>query len=155
MEQPEARKSRVDNSETPCYAKWELLSLTYMRLRTSLQRRTLLRAVKFAPKPMTSGELRRRLPGLAAATLFRNLETLVRRGEIFSVDGLDGKRRYIGHAWHEAEFSCQRCGKTRHIKSESLPTSINRKMFGQQRVFVATLRASGLCASCLKKGFGE
>ncbi len=84
--------------------------------------------------------------------MFRNLETLVRRGEIFSVDGLDGQRRYVGHAWHEAEFHCQRCGKTRSMNSNSLATMVNKKMFGQQRVFVATLRASGLCATCLKKG---
>ena len=81
--------------------------------------------------------------------MFRNLDKLVRRGEIFTVDGLDGKRRYVGHAWHEAEFRCQRCGKTRQIKSDTLPTIVNKKMFGRQRVFVATLRASGLCAACL------
>ncbi len=121
-----------------------------MRLRSSPQRQTLLRAVKFAPGPLTSVEIRRLVPKLASTTLFRNLEKLVERGEIFSVDGLDGKRRYVGHAWHEAEFHCQRCGKTRHLKSQNLPTVINRKMFGNQRVFVATLRASGLCASCLK-----
>lgn len=120
-----------------------------MRQRTSPQRQTLLRAVKFATKPLTSAEIRRAVPKLASTTTFRNLETLVRRGEIFIVDGLDGRRRYVGHAWHESEFRCQRCGKTRHLKSNSLPTNINRKMFGQQRVFVATLRASGLCANCI------
>ncbi|MEK7537447.1 MAG: transcriptional repressor [Patescibacteria group bacterium] len=122
-----------------------------MRRRHSPQRQAILRAVKFAPEPLTSADLRRRLPQLAEATLFRNLDTLVARGEIFTVEGLDGGRRYIGHAWHEAEFSCQRCGKTQRLKSQTLPTSVNRRMFGQQRVFVATLRAGGLCGGCLKK----
>jgi len=121
-----------------------------MRQRTSPQRQTLLRVVKFAPQPLTAGDIRRALPSHAEATFFRNLDKLVERGEIFMLDGLDGKRRYVGHAWHEAEFRCQRCGKVRHLKSQSLPTVINRKMFGNQRVFVATLRASGLCASCLR-----
>lgn len=123
-----------------------------MRQRSSPQRQTLLRAVKFAPEPLTSAEIRRRVPKLASTTTFRNLDNLVRRGEIFVVDGLDGQRRFVGHAWHEAEFRCQRCGMTRHLKSETLPVNINRKMFGHQRVFVATLRASGLCGTCLKKG---
>jgi len=121
-----------------------------MRLRTSPERQTLLRVVKFSPGPLTSGEIRDQLPKHSEATFFRNLEKLVQRGEIFLVDGLDGKKRYVGHAWHEAEFRCQRCGKTRHLKSQTLPTTINRKMFGNQRVFVATMRASGLCASCFK-----
>lgn len=121
-----------------------------MRQRTSPERQTLLRVVKFSPGPLTSSEIRLLLPELASTTLFRNLDTLVKRGEIFLVDGLDGKKHYVGHAWHEAEFRCQRCGKTRHLKSQTLPTNINRKMFGNQRVFVATMRASGLCASCLK-----
>lgn len=122
------------------------------RQRTSKQRQALLRTLKFAPEPLTSAQLRHALPTLASATTFRNLRALTKRGEIFIVDGLDGQRRYIGHTWHEAEFRCQRCGKTRRLKSDTLPASINRKMFGQQRVFVATLRASGLCGACLKKG---
>lgn len=121
-----------------------------MRLRSSLQRQTLLRAVKFSPTPLTSVEIRRQVPGLAKATLFRNLETLVRRGEIFLVEGLDGQKRYVGHAWHEAEFRCQRCGKIRHLKSTSLPKYVDRKMFGDQTVFISKLMAQGLCATCVK-----
>jgi len=122
-----------------------------MRQRSSPQRQQLLRAVKFSSTPLTSAEIRRLVPKLASATLFRNLESLVKRGEIFSIDGLDGHRRYVGHAWHEAEFRCQRCGKTKQYNSDSLPSMVSKKMFDQQRVFVATLRVSGLCASCLKK----
>lgn len=122
-----------------------------MRRRTSPQRQTILRMVKFAPAPMTSGELRRRLPKLAPATLFRNLEQLVEHGEIFSVDGLDGNRRYVGHAWHEAEFRCQRCGQTQRLDGQVRPNAVDQQVFSRSQVFVTTFRASGLCAACLKE----
>lgn len=119
--------------------------------RHTKQRQLILRQVKLSIKPITTDDICRALARtISRATVYRNVDVLARRGEIFTVDSLDGKRRYVGHAWHEAEFRCQRCRKTRQLKSDNLSNNVNRKMFGQQRVFVATLRTSGLCAACYR-----
>lgn len=111
--------------------------------------------VKFSPQPLTSAELQRRLPAVAAATLFRNLEYFVRRGEIFVIDGPDGKRRYVGQAYHSATFRCQRCGKERVLTSATLPAYVDRKMFGRQEIVTSQLIAQGFCASCMKKIYAK
>ncbi len=123
-----------------------------MIYRQSQHRQAILRVVKFSAEPMTSGEIHRRLPRVPEATLFRNLERLVERGEIFLIDGIPGKRGYVGHTWHEAEFTCVQCGKKRHLKHRSLPGYVDRKMFGHQEIFTTQLMAQGRCGTCAKKG---
>lgn len=124
-------------------------------LRHSPQRQTILRIVKFSDRPLSAADIsrgvRRVLPKLGRATLYRNLESLAAVGEIAEVPTDDGIRRYVGSEWHDATFTCQRCGKTRRLTSRTLPTYVDRKMFGDQTIFTSTLRATGLCATCAKK----
>lgn len=124
-------------------------------LRRTTQRQTILRTVKFSVEPVTAeavaAAVKKFLPGVGVATVYRNLQHLVERGEIYRVESRDGVRRYVGHTHHTAVFTCQRCGKERHLKSQSLPAYVDRKMFGDQVVTVSQLTASGLCAACRKK----
>jgi Fe2+ or Zn2+ uptake regulation protein len=122
-----------------------------MRQRTSPQRQTILRMVKFTSRPLTSAEIRQALPKLAEATIFRNLGKLVRNGEIYIVDEQDGQRRYTGHAHHEAVFTCQRCGHHRRLRSRTLDDYVQRKMPGMQIIYTSRLTAQGLCRSCAKE----
>lgn len=116
------------------------------------QRQAVLRAVKFSSEPLTAAAMLQRLrtAGLSRATLFRNLRRLVTNGEISAIEGHDGVTRYVGHAYHEALFRCQRCGRKRQLKSQTLPGYVDRKMFGRQSIMTSQLIAQGLCASCAK-----
>lgn len=124
-------------------------------LRRTNQRQIVLRAVKFSVEPVTAEIVARivkkTILGIGKATLYRNLLRLVEAGEIYQVESRDGVRRYIGHTYHTAIFTCQRCGKVRQLKSRTLPAYVDRKMFGDQVVTVSELTASGLCATCAKK----
>lgn len=124
-------------------------------LRRTTQRQAILRIVKFSVDPMTADAVTKAVksvsPGIGEATVYRNLRRLVERGEIYHVESSDGVRRFIGHAYHTATFTCQRCGKERTLKSQTLPDYFDRKMFGNQVVTVSQLIASGLCATCQKK----
>lgn len=112
-----------------------------------------LRTVKFAPTPLTATEMVARLRplGISRATLFRTLKYYVELGEIAAIDSRDGRTRYVGHAFHEAVFRCQRCGQERLLKSQTLPAYVDRKMFGRQSVITSQLIAQGMCSSCAKK----
>ncbi len=117
-------------------------------------RQAVLRAVKFSSAPITAAEIKVKLGKMAGgteSTIFRNLNFLVRNGEIATIEGLDGQTRYVGHAYHEAIFRCVRCKKERQLNSQSLPDYVDRKMFGQQSIVTSQLIAQGLCTECLKK----
>ncbi len=114
------------------------------------QRQAILRAVKFAPEPLSMADLQRRLQslGISRATLFRGLRFYLDRGEIAVVDGPRGVQQYVGHAYHSAVFRCQRCGKERRLKGNTLPAYVDRKMFGHQSIVTSQLIAQGLCGTC-------
>ncbi len=124
-------------------------------VRRTTQRQTVLRTVKFATGPLTADEVvqavRRTVPGVGLATVYRNLRSLVSRGELYQVESQDGVRRFVGHTFHTALFTCQRCTKAHRLTSQTLPAYVDRKMFGDQVVTVSQLSASGLCAACAKK----
>lgn len=120
-------------------------------MRHTPQRQAILRLIKLTPEPLSSAvissRIRKGMAGVSRATIYRNIDQLVKNGEIFRLDGEDGPE-YIGHAYHQATFRCQRCGKERQLKSATLPTYVDRKMFGKQKIFTSQLIAQGLCGTC-------
>lgn len=123
-------------------------------LRHTEQRQAVLRTVKFAATPLSPAQVLRavRRAGISRATLYRGLKHLVESGEIAALDGPDGTTLYVGHAFHQSTFRCQRCGKVRILTSQSLPAYVDRKMFGHQAIVTSQLVAQGLCGSCARKG---
>jgi len=119
-----------------------------MKSRHTTNRFAILRLLKTTAVPLSAQEIRRRQPRLSVATIYRNLELLAVKGEIVAIEGDDDQVRYIGHAWHEAEFRCVRCGRKRHLKHKSLPGYVDRKMFGHQAIIASQLLAQGLCGKC-------
>lgn len=123
--------------------------------RYTQQRQQIMRLVKFSTEPVTAATVAKKVRAqglrLSTATIYRNLELLVRTGAISAVPSDDRVKHYVGSEWHDATFTCQRCGKRRHLTSRTLPRYVDRKMFGDQMIFTSSLRATGLCASCAKK----
>lgn len=125
-----------------------------MITRHTKSRQAVLRAVKLSPQALGADQVLKRVqpwwPDANAATVYRNLDFLTKRGEIYRLEGEDGVKRYIGHSFHEVRFRCQRCGKVRALPSQSLQEYVNRKMWGKQTVFFSRLTAQGLCGSCMR-----
>jgi Fe2+ or Zn2+ uptake regulation protein len=123
------------------------------RVRHTEQRQIVLRTIKFSPDPMSAAVLERKLraAGISRATLFRALKHYVANGEIALIDDGRGTSQYVGHTYHAAIFRCQRCGKERRLNSRTLPSYVDRKMFGHQSIVTSQLIAQGLCGSCAKK----
>lgn len=123
-------------------------------IRHTKQRQAVLRAVKLSAQALTAEEIHVRVRGLfpemSLATIYRGLDFFSKRGEIYRIEGDDGIKRYIGHAFHEVKFRCQRCGQVRELPSDTLQDYVNRKMWGKQTVFFSRLTAQGLCAACLR-----
>jgi Fe2+ or Zn2+ uptake regulation protein len=121
-----------------------------MPVRHTRQRQSILLAVKTSATGLTAdavfSSVKRGLPAVGRATVYRNLETLTKRGELFRFEGEDGVRRYYGHVFHEAVFRCQRCGKHEQIPGVMVPANI----FSKQTILLSRLSAQGICASCTR-----
>ncbi|MBI4426163.1 MAG: transcriptional repressor [Candidatus Kerfeldbacteria bacterium] len=112
------------------------------------QRMLVLRTVKASREFRTAEDVLRavkqQFPRIGFATVYRNLNLLQRRGEIFGFEGPDGVRQFAGFVFHEATFTCQRCGKV-----ERLPVSqqsVLDRAVKDRTVFFSRLDVRGLCA---------
>ncbi|GEM_PF-2099388 len=125
-----------------------------MAARRTPQRQVILRTVKFAPQPLAAEEVFRRVrrvsPGIGSATVYRNLQALVKSGEMYRVESGDGIRRFVGHAYHRVIFTCQRCGETKARTTQVCPDYASQALPGDRVVAVSEMMMSGLCADCAK-----
>lgn len=122
--------------------------------RRTPQRQVILRTVKFAPQPLAADDVFRRVrnvtKGIGSATVYRNLQALVKSGEIFRIDSGNGIRRFVGHAHHRTVFTCQRCGEVKEHTANVSPAFVSQALSGNRVVAVSELMMSGLCADCAK-----
>jgi Fe2+ or Zn2+ uptake regulation protein len=120
-------------------------------IRRTSQRQAVLRAVKFSSQPMSAEDILARLSAqaVAQATVYRNLEWLARRGEIYRFTDDAGVTRYVGHAQRVADFQCQRCGRMYSIEGRKLAAvEAAAAEFGQPGFM--RVHVTGLCHACGK-----
>lgn len=117
------------------------------------QRRLVLGTLKLSPKPLTADEVltrvRRTAPAMSLSTVYRNLDLLTERGEIFRLVGADGRHRYAGAVQAETTLLCHRCGRAeRHVLPvlEWLASHL-----ASRQVSAATVTVQGRCRSCSRR----
>ena len=129
-------------------------------LRMTRQRREIVKELRRATTHPTADEVhravRRRLPRVSLATVYRNLEILAERGEIARLEAIEGKRRYDGNAEAHYHVRCSRCGRVSDVhieplalRTEALSRASGYKITGHRLEFV------GLCPRCQGKATGK
>lgn len=115
------------------------------------QRQLVLLAVKSSREFRTAEQVfqavRRLAPRIGFATVYRNLNLLSERGEIFSFEGDDGRRRFAGFVFHAASFTCQRCGQVKKVAVPELERALAERL-RQNTLFFTRLEARGFCRQC-------
>lgn len=91
--------------------------------------------------------VRRLAPRIGFATVYRNLNLLSERGEIFSFEGDDGRRRFVGFVFHDASFTCQRCGRVESVAIPELERTLAERL-RKNTLFFSRLEARGFCRQC-------
>lgn len=126
-----------------------------MATRHTKSRQAVLRAVKLSPRAISADQVLTRVkpwwPEANRATVYRNLDFLTKRGEVYRLEGEDGTKQYIGHSFHEIKFRCQRCGEVRKLAEGQLQKFVEQNLSGHQTVFFSKLVAQGLCLTCQKE----
>ncbi len=122
--------------------------------RHTRQRQIILMTVKTAADGISADQVFKRvkkiLPAIGRATIYRNLEGLVERGELYRFESEAGTRQYFGHTFHHVRFRCQRCGREQQLPDQVPGRYLAMKIFTQQTVFLSRLTAQGLCAACTR-----
>jgi len=98
--------------------------------------------------------VRRDLPAISLATVYKSLETLVGCGLAVKLTYADQSARYDGRTDPHHHARCVACGRVMDIAGEIPPTDIEplRREAAGFTVTGYRLELSGYCSSCLPEG---
>ena len=127
------------------------------RLRMTPQRQALLKLLSRTRTHPTADELfrqvRRRLPSVSHATVYRNLQELVRARLITTLERAGGPVQYDANPDDHHHFVCTRCGRVADIYLKDVEYAIDRTRSGvaPARVDRAEVQLHGVCAACARR----
>lgn len=122
-------------------------------LRLTPQREVLLRVLSDSTGHPTADDLVRRvrevLPTVSHATVYRNLQELVRAGLIGTLDTAGAVQYEVNPEEHH-HFSCRRCGKVWDVYLASVEVRVDRRRSALEgfQVDRREVQLQGLCADC-------
>jgi Fe2+ or Zn2+ uptake regulation protein len=98
-------------------------------------------------------EVKKVLPAITLATVYRNLNMMVSEGKALVIK-IDNKCRYDGDTSQHQHCVCQRCGKIVDLFQEEINEDalkkIRSKDFEPTKVSIVF---TGICRGCMKKRF--
>ena len=122
--------------------------------RGSKQRDTILQVVmnsKDHPRAdWVYDQVRKDIPNISMGTVYRNLRSLAKSGEIRQLDLADGTSRFDGNTDSHYHFRCERCGHIFDL-DEPVDQSISERVAKNTgfRVYRQRMELIGLCNACL------
>ena len=133
------------------------------KFRKTKQRGMMLEELRKVNSHPTADEVyqmvRKRMPRVSLATVYRNLEVLSKAGMIKKLELAGNQRRYDGITKNHYHVRCTRCGRVDDIPIEPI-TSIEREASSasEYEIFGHRVEFIGLCPDCrgkVKKGTGS
>ncbi len=121
--------------------------------RRSKQRDTILRVVmdsKDHPRAdWVYDQVRREIPNISMGTVYRNLKSLAKSGEIRQLDLADGTSRFDGNTGNHYHFRCEKCGHIFDL-DEPVDQSIGERVAKNTgfKVYRQRMELIGLCNAC-------
>ncbi|MDR1694278.1 MAG: transcriptional repressor [Lactobacillaceae bacterium] len=122
----------------------------------SRQRELILRTLeenKIHPSADTVYEMIRKLmPNISLATVYRNLNLLAEKGVIKRLEGVDGIYRYDADISEHYHFVCKKCGNIIDIQDYAMPEIIRTvsERTGLQ-IEDCDVTFKGICSKCITK----
>jgi Fur family ferric uptake transcriptional regulator len=123
------------------------------KLRITNQRDVILNELRAVKTHPTADELytqvRRRLPRVSLATVYRNLEWLSEQGLARKIEVGGRQKRFDGDISKHYHVRCEKCGMVADIEMDTLDNLEDR--ISQPCGFIITghrLEFTGLCAAC-------
>lgn len=121
--------------------------------RMTKQRKIILEELKKVTSHPTADELhqmvRKRLPRINIATVYRNLEILTNQGEAMKLDVGGTQRRFDGNPENHYHIRCTRCGRVDDVHIEIM-ASVEKSAAAScgYRVESHSVEFLGICPEC-------
>ena len=121
--------------------------------RGSKQRDTILRLVKNSKDHPRADwvydQVRREIPNISMGTVYRNLRSLAKSGEIRQLEIADGTSRFDGNTGSHYHFRCEKCGQIFDL-NEPVDQSIGERVAKNTgfKVYRQRMELIGLCNAC-------
>lgn len=123
-------------------------------LRLTPQRDVLLRALAAAKGHPTADDLfkavRRQLPTVSHATVYRNAHELVRAGLIGTLERSGAAVQFEINPDHHHHFLCRRCGQVWDVYLDSVAVTVDKRRSPLHgfRIDRRDVQLHGMCARC-------
>jgi Fur family ferric uptake transcriptional regulator len=117
------------------------------------QRKVILEELRKVTSHPTAEDLhrmvRKRLPKISIATVYRNLEILSDEGEVWKMDVAGTQRRFDGSTRNHYHIRCNVCGRMDDVPMETVANmeETAAKCSGY-RVFSHRVEFAGICPDC-------
>ena len=126
------------------------------KLKMTVQRRVILEEIRNAGTHPSTDELylavRRRLPDISMATVYRNLETLAEHGLIRRLWEVGAPRRYDGELRDHYHVMCEQCGRVDDVPLEAVDGFLDEvRRVTDYDVQGYRLGFYGLCPDCRRE----
>lgn len=120
--------------------------------RTTKQRMVILETLRSVRSHPTADEIytmtRVRLPRISLGTVYRNLDLLVRQGEILCLESAGTQRRFDGAMHAHQHVRCLRCGKIADVFPALKVPSVQELSVDGFTLSSVRLEFEGVCAAC-------
>jgi Fur family peroxide stress response transcriptional regulator len=94
-------------------------------------------------------QVRQEIPNISMGTVYRNLKSLTKSGEIRQLDIADGTSRFDGNTENHYHFRCEKCGYIFDL-DEPVDQSISERVAKNTgfKVYRQRMELIGLCNTC-------
>lgn len=96
--------------------------------------------------------IKKEMPNISLATVYRNLNQLAANGVIKKAEGLDGRVHFDHNTHQHYHFICSRCNKIYDVPYDIAP-DLGQKVFARTGMTVKNydLCFKGICSDCQNK----
>lgn len=124
--------------------------------RMTRQRRVVLEEVQKAHSHPTAGQVyelvRRRMPRISLATVYRSLEALTEQGMLRKLETGGTQRRFDGDLYAHQHVRCVLCGRVENVEVELPPNVAVPEQKRGFEVTGCTIEYLGVCPDCQTDG---
>ena len=98
-------------------------------------------------------QVRQEIPNISMGTVYRNLKSLVKSGDIRQLDIADGTTRFDGNTDNHYHFRCEECGHIFDL-DEPVDQAISERVAENTgfKVYRQRMELIGLCNACKVNG---
>ncbi len=99
-------------------------------------------------------QVRREIPNMSMGTVYRNLNSLAKSGDIRQLDIADGTSRFDGNTDNHYHFRCEQCGQILDL-DEPVDQSISDRVARNTgfKIYRQCMELIGLCNACQVNGY--